>query len=219
MALDRIHAHPPRAGLLDSIEEEAMKFFTPDLIDRFGSEDDGIAFAAQQEFERRSEEYLRQLHEIEAKLPERFRELLEQFYLHDPRVISHSSLGIPEPGWLGDTKLVEFPPAWKPSGQEESRSLSFWIALQLDTPPREVLALQYRSVLIEEADLHQSLREDECPYLEWQYDEVELIRAGRGKEFRHSILFTKGLELRLRFKDFDFATLKPIEITPEFAEA
>ena len=29
----------------------------------------------------------------------------------------------------------------------------------------------------------------------------------------------KGLELRLRFKHFDFATLKPIEITPDFAEA
>ncbi|MFI5461400.1 MAG: hypothetical protein ACHRXM_38860 [Isosphaerales bacterium] len=120
-----------------------MKFFTPDLIDRFGSADDGIAFAAQQEFEGRSEEYLRQLHEIEVKLPERFRELLDQFYLHDSRGISHS----------------------------------------------------------------------------WQYDEVELIRTDRGKEFRHSILFTKGLELRLRFKDFDFATLKPIEIAPEFAEA
>jgi len=65
---------------------ESMKFFTPDLIDTFGSEDDGIAVAAQQEFEGRSEEYLRQLHEIEVKLPERFRELLAQFYLHDSRV-------------------------------------------------------------------------------------------------------------------------------------
>ncbi len=46
-------------------EEEAMKFFTPDLINRFGSEDDRIAVAAHQEFEERSEEYLRHLHEIE----------------------------------------------------------------------------------------------------------------------------------------------------------
>ena len=192
-----------------------MKFFTPDLINRFGSEDDRIALAAQQEFEERSEEYLRQLHEIEAKLPQRFLELLDQFYLHDSRVISHSSLGISEPGWLGEgeTKLAEFAPEWKASWQEESRSLSFWIALQLDTPPREILVLQYRSAVIEETHLHQSLREEECPDLEWLYDEVELIRTGRGSEFRHSILFTKGLELRLRFRDFDFATTKPIETT------
>ena len=77
-----------------------MKFFTPDLIDRFGSEDDGIALAAQQEFEGRSEEYLRQLREIGEILPERFRELLEQFYLHDSRVISHSSFGFSAPGEL-----------------------------------------------------------------------------------------------------------------------
>jgi len=196
-----------------------MRFFTPDLIERFGSEDDCIASAAQQELEGRSEEYSRQLHEIEVKLPQRFRELLDQFYLHDSRVISHSSLGISESSRLGETKQVELTRGWKQSGQEESRSVCFWLALQLDTPPKEVLVLQYRSVLIEEVDLPQSLREEECPYLEWLYDEVELIRTGSGKEFRHSILFTKGLELRLRFKDFDFATLKPIATTPEFAEA
>jgi len=35
-------------------EEEAIKFFTPDLLNRFGSEDDSIAFDAHQEFERHS---------------------------------------------------------------------------------------------------------------------------------------------------------------------
>ena len=49
--------------------------------------------------------------------------------------------------------------------------------------------------------------------------ELELVETGRGKEFRHSILFSNGLELRLRFKDFDFATLKPIESMSELAEA
>ena len=196
-----------------------MKFFTPDLINRFGSQDDRIAVAAHQEFEERSEEYLRQLREIEDRLPQRFRELLDQFYLHDSRVISHSSFGISEPGWPGETKLAEMAPGWKPSGQEESHSQSFWIALQLDTPPRETLVLQYRCAVIEETHLHQSLRDEERPALEWLYDEVELVRTDRGNEFRHSILFTRGLEVRLRFEDFDFAALKPIETMPEFAEA
>jgi hypothetical protein len=196
-----------------------MKSFTPDLINRFGSEDDRVALAAQHEFEGGSEGYLRHLHEIEDKLPQRFRELLEQFYLHDSRVISHSSLGISEPGWLRETKLAGFVPGWKPASQEESGARSFWIVLQLDTPPRETLVLQYRSAVIEETHLHQSLREEDCPDLEWLYDEVELIRTDRGNEFRHSILFTKGLELRLRFGDFDFTSTKPIETMPEFAEA
>ncbi len=101
----------------------------------------------------------------------------------------------------------------------ESWSLSFWIALELDTPPREVLVLQYRSAVIEEAKLHQSLQEEGCPDLEWLYDVVELIRTDRGTVCRHSILVTKGLELRLRFGDFEYTTTKPIETMPEFAEA
>ena len=142
-----------------------MKFFTPDLITRFGSEDDRVALAAQHEFEGRLRRISGHLDEIEDKLPQRFRQLLEQFYLHDSWVISHSSLGNSEPGWLGETKLEELDHGWKPSGQEESRSLSFWIALRLDTPPRETLILQYRSVVIEEANFHRSLRDDGCPYL------------------------------------------------------
>jgi hypothetical protein len=193
-----------------------MKFFTPDLINRFGSEDDRVALAAQQELEERSDEYLRHLREIEDKLPQRFRELLDRFYLHDSRVIAHSSLGISEPGWPGETKLAELVPGWKPTAQDESRSHSFWIALQLDTPPREILVLKYRCAVIEETQLHQLLRDGECPDLEWLYDEVELVRTDRGNEFRHSILFTKGLELRLRFADFDFSTARPIETMLKF---
>lgn len=71
-----------------------MRFFTPDLLERFGSEDDNVAFEAHQEFELRSREYLRQLNEIAEKLPQRLRALIEQHYLHDARVISHSPFGI-----------------------------------------------------------------------------------------------------------------------------
>jgi len=195
-----------------------MKFFTPDLLNGFGSEDGKIALGAHQELESHSAEYLRQLREIEEKLPQRLRALLEQFYLHDSRVISHSSFGICEPGEPGHSELWELTHRAKRYA-EDGRLQSFWIVLQLDTPPREILVLQYRSVLVEGAHLHQALGDEDCPDLEWLYDEVELIPTGRDNEFRHSILFTKGLELRLRFKDFDFATLKPIEITPELAEA
>jgi hypothetical protein len=196
-----------------------MRFFTPNLIERFGSDDDRIALAAQTELEQSSEAYSRRLSEVASELPQRFQELLDRYYLHDARVIDHSSLGNGDCGSLRGSELGTSITGWKASERVDGCLLSFWIVLELDTPPRELLALQYRSVLIEGVDIHQTLREDECPYLEWQYDEVELVGTDRGKEFRHSILFTNGLELRLRFNDFDFATLKPIASMPELAEA
>src|SRR5439155_6665260 len=69
-------------------EEESMKFYTPDFLERFGSEDEDIALAAHDELERCSEAYSQHVDEIEGKLPQRFRDLLNQFYLHDARVIS-----------------------------------------------------------------------------------------------------------------------------------
>jgi hypothetical protein len=197
-----------------------MRFFTPDRLSRFGSGDGQLAQAAQEELERRTEEYLRTLQEIESKLPPRFRDLLEQFYLHDARVISQPGFVVTDLESLEHSSRVGMPSAWSHSyiqGAQERRISSFWLPLQLDTPPREILVLHYRCVLVENAVVHESLNE-ECPYLEWQHDEVDLVQSGECTEFSHSILFTGGLELRLRFKDFDFATLRPMEEAEELVE-
>jgi hypothetical protein len=190
-----------------------MNYFTPDLLARFGSEDDQLAEAAHDEVELRTEEYVRAVQEIKPKLPSRFRDLLDQFYLHDARVLPRSSLMEADLERLEQSLRTGMPPL----GDLNRHLLSFWIPLQLDTPPREILVLQYRSVVIENAEIHDSLFE-ECPYLEWQHDEVELDQTGERMEFRHSILFTRGLELRLRFRDFDFATLKPMEAGDQLVE-
>jgi hypothetical protein len=184
-----------------------MKFFTLDLLEEFGSDDDRVALAADQELERRSQEYLQKLHQIMPKLPERFRELLEQFYLHDARVIPCLSLG---------TAGLSAPSALPEPG--EWRWPLFSIGLQLDTPPRNLLVLQYRDVIIEHSATHY-LESEECPYLEWQYDEVDMVETEERTEFNHSILFTSGLELQLRFRDFDFATMKPMEEPRELTGA
>jgi hypothetical protein len=196
-----------------------MKFFTPDLLERFGSEDERIALAAHEEFERRSEAYLRHLHEIRENLPPRFLELQEQFYLHDARVMNLPLLSAnPDVTLSVDSQRSGLPIGQPPPRGEEGRLPSFGMALQLDTPPKEVLVLQYRSVIIEKL-YHQSLADKECPGLEWQYDEVDLIRTSGKPDYLHSILFTRGIELILRFKDFDFAKLKPMEIPQELAKA
>jgi hypothetical protein len=192
-----------------------MTFFTLDLLERFGSEDDQVALAAEQELERRSQEYLLKLHQIMPKLPARFRELLEQFYLHDARVIPSLSLSVHELSCLTMPGPARFSaPSTLPESGERRWPL-FSIGLQLDTPPRNLLVLQYRHTIINHSESHKHLKSEECPYLEWQYDEADVVEAEERTEFHHSILFTNGLELQLRFRDFDFAMMKPMEESRE----
>jgi hypothetical protein len=184
-----------------------VKFFTPDLLERFGSQDAEVARAAQEELELRTEEYLRSLEEIGPILPPRFRELLDRFYLHDALVLIQSDFVMNDTEWLEHSVRAGV----SPFAERDRHAPWFWIPLRLDAPPKEILVLQYRDVEFEDAELHRWGFE-ECPYLEWQHDEVELVETGESVAFRHSILFTRGLELRLKFTDFDFATFKPMDV-------
>ena len=184
-----------------------MKFYTPELLERFASTDEQTALAAQDELEQRSEHYAAYLQSIAKKLPPRFQELQQRFYLHDARVI------LPFGPWL---------PPWHPemlwdmlNAMQLDRSRtppSFLIALQLDAPPREFVVLHYRGVRLE-GDPFRMRRYPRIPLLDWLHDEVELVLVGEQVEFQHSILFSEGVELRLQFTDFDFATLKPMSET------
>jgi hypothetical protein len=189
-----------------------MKFYTPELLIRFGSEDLKIAKAARQELEQKADEYVNHLDRIRPKLPPRFAELQEKFYLHDARVVA------PVFPWPHPDFLIRYPfapwndPPWADSGlqTESGRVSSFVLLLQLDTPPQEFLVLHYRFVVFDEVNLHPGLGEERWTPLEWIHDEVALISSDDQVEFGHSILFTHGLELRLRFMDFDYATLRPM---------
>jgi hypothetical protein len=177
-----------------------MNFFTSELLDRFSSEDDAISIRAHDELERASEEYAQRLRTISPKLPPRFREMLEQFYLHDARVAIPNSPRLP---------AELYPSLFLSFTNEESRTLS--LILHLDPPPQEFLVLQYRGVW----------RFGEFPgrslapgwFLEWAHDEIDLRDTETGVEFVHSILFSNGAELDIHFRDFDFATLKPLSKT------
>jgi hypothetical protein len=110
-------------------------------------------------------------------------------------------------------------PFWDRSFKEApGRWQSFLLALQLDPPPKEFLVLHYRLGQVSAMNRHSPLARDRCPFLEWQHDEVDLVPADGRPEFAHSILFTGGLELQLRFLDFDYATMKPLTPPAELEE-
>src|SRR5262249_6628669 len=93
-----------------------MKFFTPDLLERFGSEDDRIALAAQEELEQRSQRYLEHFNAIKGKLPPRCQEMQERFYLHDARVV-----GSPF-SWFALDPFLPFPADLNPGATGRRKS-------------------------------------------------------------------------------------------------
>jgi hypothetical protein len=178
-----------------------MRFFTQELLQRFGSDDDRVALQAQEQLERRSEQYARHLKKVESKLPARFLELQRNYYLHDARIISP---------WFLD---VAFSTDWMERTESKNgrgRQPTLLLVLQLDTPSKEVLVLHYRSVLLEELNRHASLQKETFGYLEWRHDEIDVVGANGVNYVSHSILFTSGWELRIQFRDFDFAVMSPL---------
>jgi hypothetical protein len=188
-----------------------MKYFTLDLLERFASEDERIASEATSELERQSEAYAAHLKQIAPKLPVRFAEMQENFYLHDAvALVPFLFWPHPFPPFedRGFPLLVEFgAPARKARSDENWRN--FVLTLRLNVPPQEQLVLSYRQARLDGYGYQLSLPRDGDGRLELLHDEVEVYSVGGEIEVGHSLLFASGLEMRIRFVDFDFATLKP----------
>jgi len=182
-----------------------MKYFKQDLLARFASRDEAIALAAQEELEAQSEKYQKHLDRIRGKLPARFKELQERYYLHDSRVMTAWPPDYPAPyqmlpwnslvNWGGDVKVLYSP--------------FVLLTLELDTPPKELLVLNYRSARLTGWAPFE-LSGERTPYLEWEHDEIDLFEHKGEIEVKHDILFSNGFELQIVFSDFDFATLHPL---------
>jgi hypothetical protein len=124
-----------------------MKYFTPDLMLRYASQDDAIVEAADEEWERQQEAYLNRLKQLDPLLPRSLRSLLKRYYLHDAKV---STLAMNE----GST---------------------FVVTLQLDGSGNGGLQLTYRLTAPLKIQRHPEIDEGATP-LEWLYDEVELLK-------------------------------------------
>jgi hypothetical protein len=159
-----------------------VKYYTQDLLGRFGSENDAIAAAAQREWEERSDQYVAHLQTIRLRLSRRLIEFLDRYDLHDATAIN-----------LGRSDA------------------EFYISLLLESPQKEWLTLRYELAWGMEPELirNEIAPEDQRPVFQWLYDEVDIMTSGRLGVFTHSILFTNGLELRLYFYEMDFFTASP----------
>jgi hypothetical protein len=164
-----------------------VKFFTPDLLLRFGSEDTATANAAQDEWEIQNGNYLKRLREIRSALPRSVRTFISQFCLHDAKLLI---LGL----------------------RHDLRMLSLF--LELDDAEETGLQLIYDLVRKPELLKHPELAEKGTP-MEWLYDEFDVKKKGGRRVFTHSILLTGGRELRLSFHKLHLMPYKKMVVQEE----
>lgn len=159
-----------------------MKFYTPTLLEAVASDDPAIARAGHEEWERATASYTRRLLEIDGLLTKPVRRLAN-LPLHDARVVAYAS--------------------------KENR---FFMLLELDTEePGHGLQLRYHLLRPPQAVRHSPAFPDEP--LVWLYDEFDAKEVDGGVTvFEHSILLSRGTELRLTFYEISLCTLKGMYI-------
>jgi hypothetical protein len=148
-----------------------MKFFTPQLLERYRSADPAVAQAAVAEWEVVHQEYEQHLRALEPTLPANVREF-NALLLHDATVQT----------------LARSP-----------RRLL--LVLKKDIPPRDLVLLHYdledEPVLVPYA---RNPREWQTP-TRFDFDEFDRVEEAGRTWYTHAIVFDNGWELRLRFRD------------------
>jgi hypothetical protein len=162
-----------------------MKYFTKDLLERYGSEDDAVANAADAEWEDAIDRYEAYLQTIRPDMPESLRQLEDGFCFHDARVLSMGR-----------------------------RDETFVISLQLDTPPNELVTISYTLAGTPEINKEPFADGQDTPFPWWLYEEIEQIGTGDGKHFVYSILFSNGWEITLPFRDVQVSRAEPVYPLP-----
>jgi hypothetical protein len=157
-----------------------MNYFTRERYLALQEPGDDAMDAADAAWDAAVARYEAYLQTIRPEMPEAVRELLDGFYLHDARVLSM--------GRRDDTYVI---------------------SLQLDVPPNELLTITYNLASPPE------IKQEPFPWAAagaapvWLYEELELPHDGNQGHFVHSILFSNGWEVRLRFREVHLATAYP----------
>lgn len=156
-----------------------MKYFTPELVIRFGSLDDEVADAAQHEWEEALENYEKHLQQLRPDFPAPLQQL-ELLLLHDAKVLSIAQ-----------------------------RQKQLIMVLHKEIPPRDLVILTYELeselLIVKEALPAQFRRE----VMEFMYDEIEVTHNNQHAVFCQSILFSNGWEIRLQFSNIEIVLAEP----------
>lgn len=157
-----------------------MKYFTPELLARLGSEDEAVVRDAEAEWERRSEAYEQDLRAIEPDLPEHV-QAFNDLLLHDARVYSLARR---------DHQLI--------------------MVLHKDVPPRDLVIVTYDLAGEPEIDTEAYPPRERSGVMDFEYDELGEDQEKGEVIFTQSVLFSNGWEVRLRFRDVRFVLADPL---------
>jgi hypothetical protein len=169
-----------------------MRFFTPELLARFRSNDERTAEKAADEWDGQSEAYASYWKRIRGQFPALFVRFQEDYYLHDAQIVSAYP--------LHDRLFVN---------------------LRLDTPPHDTLLLVYHLVALPLLSAGPSPPESpvNAP-IYWLYDEAEVLVPQKTPlfsffsrpHFRHSILLSSGQELSIDFRNFELSPVSNSQV-------
>jgi hypothetical protein len=163
-----------------------MKYFTPELIAAYGSDDPIVAKEAGNRWEAVCESYNAALAALKSALPSSVHRLANAYILHDAVIRS--------------------------MGRREG---AFVIVLQLDAPPQSLLTFTY-DLASEPILHHEVLPEEcrgSSEQIEWQYDEIEQA-SSQPPSWRQSILLSNGWEIVLHFRDVRVEEMQALIPTP-----
>lgn len=159
-----------------------MNYFTPArYVALQDFSSDAAMNAADAAWQEAVERYDEYFRSVEEKLPSGIREMQSGYYLHDALVSN--------------------------MGRQANR---FTIVLQLDTPPKDLLLVEYDLTgepVVEKEAIVQGHREKGPVW--WLYDEVELTSAAP-PGCVHSILLSNGWEVRLPIRDVRISQMAPV---------
>ena len=150
-----------------------MKYFTPELIAAYGSDDPATWGEATVRWDTACEQYNTALSTLKPSFPPGLRRIEESYSLHDAVI---RSMG--------------------------RRAGALVIVLQLDPPPQHLLTLTYDLVEepIIRRDVLPTDYRSTGDHIDWQYDEIEKA-SEQPLTWRQLVLLSNGWELVLHFRD------------------
>lgn len=150
-----------------------MKYFTPELIVAYGSDDPANWKQAESQWDAACTQYNAVLASLKSSFPPGLRCIEEGYSLHDAVI---RGMG--------------------------RRQQAFVIVLQLDPPPQHLLTLTYDLVeepIIRQDVLPADYRST-GDHIDWQYDEIEKA-SEQPLTWRQSVLLSNGWQIMLHFHD------------------